>query len=164
MQYRFICNIQPTPRTVQNITSGKGCPLPKWRIRMSFRTETVTLGSLCSNDSYFVHRYCLFLCRACLSDLHSCFMSFVSCGVCQSDPDSKFHGANMRPIWGRQDPGGPRSGHMNFAIWGHSFLCNVIYLLALQVPEGINKLSLQLPLAHWESSQHCSPVPRGGRQ
>ena len=33
-------------------------------------------------------------------------------------PDSKFHGANMGPIWGRQDPGGPHVGPMNFAIWG----------------------------------------------
>ena len=32
-------------------------------------------------------------------------------------PDSKVHGANMRPIWGWQDPGGPRVGPMNFAIW-----------------------------------------------
>ena len=34
------------------------------------------------------------------------------------EPDSKVHGANMGPIWGRQDPGGPHVGHMNFAIWG----------------------------------------------
>ena len=33
-------------------------------------------------------------------------------------PDSKVHGANMRPIWGRQDPGGPHVGPMNFAVWG----------------------------------------------
>ena len=32
-------------------------------------------------------------------------------------PDSKVHGANMGPIWDRQDPGGPHVGHMNFAIW-----------------------------------------------
>ena len=32
-------------------------------------------------------------------------------------PDSKVHGANMGPIWGRQDPGGPHVGTMNFAIW-----------------------------------------------
>ena len=32
-------------------------------------------------------------------------------------PDSKVHGANMGPIWGRQDPGGPHVGHMNLAIW-----------------------------------------------
>ena len=34
-----------------------------------------------------------------------------------SNPDSKDHGANMGPIWGRQDPGGPHVGPMNFAIW-----------------------------------------------
>ena len=32
-------------------------------------------------------------------------------------PDSKVHGANMGPTWGRQDPGGPHVDHMNFAIW-----------------------------------------------
>ena len=35
----------------------------------------------------------------------------------QSYPDSKDHGANMGPIWGRQDPGGPHVDTMNFAIW-----------------------------------------------
>ena len=33
-------------------------------------------------------------------------------------PDSKVHGANMGPIWGRQGPGGPHVGPMNLAIWG----------------------------------------------
>ena len=32
-------------------------------------------------------------------------------------PDSKIHGANMGPIWVRQDPGGPHVGPTNFAIW-----------------------------------------------
>ena len=32
-------------------------------------------------------------------------------------PDSKIHGANMGPIWGRQELGGPHVGPMNFAIW-----------------------------------------------
>ena len=32
-------------------------------------------------------------------------------------PDSKVHGANMRPIRGRQDPEGPHVGPMNLAIW-----------------------------------------------
>ena len=36
-----------------------------------------------------------------------------------NDPDSKVHGANMGPIWGRQDPGGPHVGPMNLAIWGY---------------------------------------------
>ena len=31
-------------------------------------------------------------------------------------PDNKAHGANMGPIWGRQDPGGPHVGPMNLAI------------------------------------------------
>ena len=31
--------------------------------------------------------------------------------------NSKVRGANMGPIWGRQDPGGPNVGPMNFAIW-----------------------------------------------
>ena len=31
-------------------------------------------------------------------------------------PDSKVHWINMGPIWGRQDPGGPHVGPMNFAI------------------------------------------------
>ena len=32
-------------------------------------------------------------------------------------PDSKVHGANMGPTWGRQDPGGPHDSHVNLAIW-----------------------------------------------
>ena len=31
-------------------------------------------------------------------------------------PDSKVHGANMGPIWGRKDPGGPHVDPMNFVI------------------------------------------------
>ena len=31
--------------------------------------------------------------------------------------DGKVHGANMGPIWGRQDPGRPHVGPMNFAIY-----------------------------------------------
>ena len=38
------------------------------------------------------------------------------------DPDSKVHGPSTGPIWGRQDPGGPHVGPMNFAILGSSWL------------------------------------------
>ena len=34
-----------------------------------------------------------------------------------TNPESKVHGTNMGPIWGRQDPDGPHVGPMNFAIW-----------------------------------------------
>ena len=32
-------------------------------------------------------------------------------------PDSKVHGANVGPAWGRQVSGGPHVGHVNLAIW-----------------------------------------------
>ena len=35
----------------------------------------------------------------------------------RATPGSKVHGANMGPIWGRQDPGGYHVSPMNFAIW-----------------------------------------------
>ena len=42
--------------------------------------------------------------------------------------DSKVHGANMGPIWGRQDPGGPHVSPMNFAIWEVIFTGTVMKL------------------------------------
>ena len=41
-------------------------------------------------------------------------------------PDSKVHEANMGPILGRQDPGGPHVGTMNFAIWDCKY--NVVFV------------------------------------
>ena len=40
----------------------------------------------------------------------------------QRYPDSKVHGANMGPIWGRHNPGGSHVAPMNFAILGRSFI------------------------------------------
>ena len=34
--------------------------------------------------------------------------------------DSKVHGANMGPIWGRKDPDGPHVGPINFVIWDYN--------------------------------------------
>ena len=42
-------------------------------------------------------------------------------------PDSKVHGADMGPIWGRQDPGGPHVGPMNFAIWDPISVDEVVF-------------------------------------
>ena len=53
--------------------------------------------------------------------------SSMKMGVC---PDSKVHGANMGPIWGRQDPGGTHVGPMNFAIW-------VVFKISLKFVPGI---------------------------
>ena len=46
----------------------------------------------------------------------SCISMWVGAVVVNSIPDSKIHGANMGPTRGRQDPGGPHDGPMNFAI------------------------------------------------
>ena len=42
-------------------------------------------------------------------------------------PDSKVHGAGTGPIWGRQDPGGPHVGPMNFAIWDDKHCRRVLF-------------------------------------
>ena len=55
------------------------------------------------------------------------------------DPDSKVPETNMGPIWGRQDPGGPHVGPMNFAMWECMLIrwwiqivtCIVLVILAL---------------------------------
>ena len=47
----------------------------------------------------------------------SCYTMLKPSNSFGSTPDSKVNGANMEPIWGRQDPGGPHVGSMNFAIW-----------------------------------------------
>ena len=45
------------------------------------------------------------------------YFHYISCQKFNIYPDSKVHEANMGPIWGRQDPGGPHVAPMNFAIW-----------------------------------------------
>ena len=55
-------------------------------------------------------------------------------GLHNNGPDSKVHGANMGPIWGRQDPGGPHVGPMNFAKWGVNGLTPLLNTLGLRLP------------------------------
>ena len=62
-------------------------------------------------------------------------------------PDSKIHGANMGPIWGRQDPGGPQRWPHEPCYLGtyryihYQYLSRVTKLLSLRKIE-INSLSL----------------------
>ena len=68
-----------------------------------------------------------------------------------SIPDSKVRGANMGPIWGQQDTGGPHVGPINFAIsYGinmsfisQEVLMHIIPDMCLKIT--IVKLLLQLP-------------------
>ena len=48
---------------------------------------------------------------------HSPFLIYATAPACIT-PDSKVHGINMGPIWGRQYPGGTHLGPMNVAVWG----------------------------------------------
>ena len=68
------------------------------------------------------------------SDFHNAWLvaMLTYFHISQNYPDSKVHGANMGPIWGRQDPGGPHVGPMNLAIWGvENFLQTYIHIWKL---------------------------------
>ena len=58
---------------------------------------------------------------------HTSYVITLINQVLMSAPDSKVHGANMGPIWGRQDPAGTHVGHMNFAIW--DIVASLVYIL-----------------------------------
>ena len=60
-------------------------------------------------------------------------------------PDSKVHGANIGPIWGRQDPGGPYVGPINLDIWVHLIIHEWIHKLHIALQEAnINILAAML--------------------
>ena len=59
-----------------------------------------------------------------------------------SVPESKVHGANMGPIWGRQDPDGPHVGPLNFAIWGTIYVA-----LAITHPTTFVRISLRYDIS-----------------
>ena len=54
--------------------------------------------------------------------------------------DYEVHGANIGPIFGQQDPGGPNVGPMNFAIWDIA----LIYPKAV-IPTNWQTISLKKP-------------------
>ena len=71
---------------------------------------------------------------------HTRNWTFLSLSMIQY-PDSKVHGANVGPIWGRQEPGGPHVGSMNFAIW-------VLYLNCLHSRDNRN-VETELDMSPW---------------
>ena len=66
---------------------------------------------------WFVFEQAIFECGQWASDLLNFLLLTDSSSHDNALQDSKVHGANMGPIWGRQDLGGPHVGPMNFAIW-----------------------------------------------
>ena len=85
----------------------------------------------------------------------------------QHIPDSKVHGDNMWPIWGRQDPDWPHVGPMNFAIWDISMvLTRYPGILRCQRQE-VNELltryryfTLKSNLFQWKWKKTCRIVFR----
>ena len=74
-----------------------------------------------------------------------------------TDPDSKVHGANMKPIWGRQDPGGPHVGPINFPIWEEEQQIIDISETKMQMIQGIIDNSQKiLRIFFWILSSHKS--------
>ena len=65
-----------------------------------------TVNTLTSGDATWHHNTQPLFAQACCLKSPSLYL-----------PYGKVHGANMGPIWGRQDPGEPHAGPMNFAIW-----------------------------------------------
>ena len=59
----------------------------------------------------------------------------------------------MGPIWGRQDPGGPHAGPMNFVIWVFNLyiiFCELMYLLCYSSVMIDSSSSLTLIIVHME--------------
>ena len=72
------------------------------------------------------------------------------------NPDTKVHGANMGPIWGRHDPGGPHVGPMNPAFWEplrHWYICQSKMSPCpspFMVLQNLVSLKLDLDVLHFE--------------
>ena len=94
------------------------------------------------------------------TSLHdSCQVNHCALCVCLTFniPDSKFHGANMGPIWGRQDPGGPLVGHRNLAIWDILWCATQHILIYMQDAE--NLMTTDIVKYHWKRTNYLSIIP-----
>ena len=103
----------PAPGHWQTHISPPWCHL---NINMMISTHGKSFSMLSSNSNTGFCTCPLPTTKSChganfaVTDSMLCHKQRLSC------PDSKSHGANMGPIWGRQDPGGPHVCPMNFAI------------------------------------------------
>ena len=90
------------------------------------RVQFVLYNMICIFILFFMHLDVWFISQ---TSIHIWYRSAVYSQyhnvVYNAYPDSKVRGANMAPIWGRQDPGGSHVGPMNFAIW----VCFIMYVV-----------------------------------
>ena len=62
--------------------------------------------------------------------IHALNSTFFAVSMQRGFPDSKVHGAHIGPIWGRQDPGGPYVGPMNFwPVLKYMRMYGILYVL-----------------------------------
>ena len=135
---------------LQNLANQNPVDIPIWSLETHFSVSLMTTQKFHSMYMYLkvLAAKCWPFCSGInLTNLlmlwnHPFFYKTLNC------PDSKVHGANMGPIWGRQDPGGPHVGPVNFAIWvctssrvlsSHILIPTSLILpvcLLLQVPFG----------------------------
>ena len=93
----------------------------KWTPQTTFDNNStlVQLMAWCYQTSYFPSQ-CWPICHHMASPGHN-ELTYILCEIrpltSNHIPDNKIHGANMGPIWGQQDPGGPHVGPVNFVIW-----------------------------------------------
>ena len=113
---KFKHGVNMGPTWVLSAPDGPHVGLMKLAIRAP---SAMWVGLTCLNNPIFST---LGLCAACWTHFichHELWPTSVShpFSSLNSSPDSKVHGANMGPIWGRQDPGGPHVSPMNLVIW-----------------------------------------------
>ena len=68
----------------------------------------------------------------------------------ETNPDSKAHGANMGPTWGRQDPGVRHVDPMNFVLWEYILLCitKVVWSLTITIRQIVKNCILHIVWPH----------------
>ena len=110
-----------------------------WKMLVSFSKYNFQVHFSYWYKQHWLLCECLELCTV---ESHSWFIT-IGLVLSGNNPDNKVHGANMGPIWGRQDPGGPHVGPMNFAIWeaikwpnvDMNLWCHVACLLHGELPK-----------------------------
>ena len=76
-------------------------------------------------------------------DVGTCLMEMTN------SPDSKVHGANMGPIWGRQDPGGAHIGLVNLAVWVTFIHCAKDYVASCFLASAVYSVICRKEVCVW---------------
>ena len=103
--------------------------------------------------------------RCCVTPMDKAHLPCIIPG--KGYPNSKVHGANIGPIWGRQDPGGPHVGPMNFAIWvvglawtkwcvRKSCQCSALVAHWISLEQHQHVFLFSIIFQHWEGTGNTS--------